>query len=305
MTIYLDVVFFENLLLNFIILLATAIISKSKVKKVKLLLASIFGSSYAILNYIIKLNLIQNLFLKIFISSFMILVAFENKKIKTFLKNLMMFYLTSLTFGGSAFMLLFFINPQSIIYENGHFIGTYPLKIAIYGGILGFIIISIVAKIIKDRLSTSSMLCEIEIGYNGKIARLKTLIDSGNLLKEPITKEDVVIVEKVSLKNVIDDDILNNIDNIINGKWIGDMDEKIYKYKFKIIPFSSLGNENGVLLGFKPDYIRIYDEDEYYTKKNIVIGIYNGKLSKSNLYTSLIGLNILKEGEKNECITNI
>ena len=82
------------------------------------------------------------------------------------------------------------------------------------------------------------------------------------------------------------------------------MDDKVYNYKFKVIPFSSLGNDNGVLLGFKPDYIKIYDEEEY-VKNNIIIGIYNGKLSKSNLYTSLIGLNILKEGEKNECVTNV
>ncbi len=304
MTIYLDVVFFENLLLNFIILVATAIIGKCKIKKIKILLASIFGSSYAILNYIIKLSTFQNLLLKIFISSFMILIAFENKRIKVFFKNLIMFYLTSLTFGGAAFMLLFFISPQNIIYENGHFIGTYPIKVAIYGGILGFVIISIVSKIIKNRLSASSMLCQIDIVYNGKIAKLKTLIDSGNLLKEPISKEDVVIVEKSSLKEIVDEDILNNIDNIINGKWIGEMDDKVYNYKFKVIPFSSLGNENGVLLGFKPDYIKIYDEEEY-VKNNIIIGIYNGKLSKSNLYTSLIGLNILKEGEKNECVTNV
>ena len=270
MTIYLDIVFFENLLLNYIILVATAIISKCKIKKIKIFLASIFGSSYAILNYIIKLTTFQNLCLKVFISSFMILVAFENKKLKTFLKNLTMFYLTSLTFGGAAFMLLFFISPENIIYENGHFVGTYPLKIAIYGGILGFIIIAIVSKIIKNRLSASNMLCEMDIVYNGKIAKLKTLIDSGNLLKEPISKEDVVIVEKSSLKDIVDMDILNNIDNIINGKWIGNMEEKMYNYKFKIIPFSSLGNENGVLLGFKPDYIKIYDEEEY-VKKNVVI----------------------------------
>lgn len=81
------------------------------------------------------------------------------------------------------------------------------------------------------------------------------------------------------------------------------MSERFYNYKFKIIPFTSLGNDNGVLLGFKPDYIKIYDE-EIHIKDNVIIGIYTGKLSKSNLYTSLIGLNILKEGKGNECITN-
>ena len=34
-----------------------------------------------------------------------------------------MFYLTSLTFGGTAFMLLYFINPEDIISKDGVLIG--------------------------------------------------------------------------------------------------------------------------------------------------------------------------------------
>jgi hypothetical protein len=45
----------------------------------------------------------------------------------------MLFYLVSFTFGGVAFMLLFFLKPDEIIYEDGHLIGTYPIKIALLG----------------------------------------------------------------------------------------------------------------------------------------------------------------------------
>ena len=301
MTIYVDIVFLENLLLNYIILLATAIIGKSKIKFFKFFLASSFGSLYAILNYIIDLNIYTNFLLKMFISIFMILLSFENKKLKVFFKNLIMFYLTSFTFGGAAFMLLFFISPENIIYEGGHFVGTYPIKTAIYGCILGFVIILIVAKVIKSRFSNT--LCDLEIFFDGKSLKLKTLIDSGNLLKEPISRQDVVVVEKFSLEQIIDKEILDNAIAMADGNLLGNVDEKIYKYKFKIIPFSSLGNENGVLVGFKPDYIKIYSDEEC-IKKEVIIGIYNGKLSKANLYTSLTGLSVLKEGAKNEYTVN-
>lgn len=124
----------------------------------------------------------------------------------------------------------------------------------------------------------------------------------GNLLKDPITKEDVIIVEKNKLSEIIDHEILDNIKNIITGKWIGETPNYIFDYKFKLVPFSSLGNENGVLLGFKPDYIKVYYEDSQIIK-NVIVGIYDGKLSKTNMYASLIGLNILKEGKKDECVT--
>ena len=302
MTIYVDVVFIENLLINYIILCATAIIAKNKIHFLKFLLASSFGSLYAILNYIINLSNLENFFLKLFISSFMILISFDNKKIKVFFKNLIMFYLTSFTFGGAAFMLLFFVSPESVIYENGRFIGTYPLKITIYGGVLGFIIIILVAKFIKNKFSNT--LCDLEIFFKGKVIKLKTLVDSGNLLKEPISNQDVIVVQKSSLEDLIDKKILNEATSMIKGSLIGDMSKELYEYKFKVIPFSSLGNENGVLIGFKPDYIKIYSDEEI-IKKDVIIGIYDGALSKTNLYTSLIGLGCFKkEGMKDEYITS-
>lgn len=305
MTIYLDIVFLENVLLNFIIIFSTAIISKSKINVFKILLASVIGGIYAILNYLVNLNLLISILIKILMSIIIVVIAFDSSKIKNIIKQIIFFYLVSFTFGGVAFMLLFIISPKDIIIDGNHLVGTYPLKITILGGIVGFFIITIVTKIIKDRLSKKAMLCDLEIYYNGKYKKIKTMIDTGNLLKEPITQTDVIIVEKNSLIDIIEKDVLDNIHNIITGKWLDSNNLKIFSYKFKVIPFSSLGNDNGLLIGFKPDYIKIYDETEN-IRDDVIIGIYDGKLCKTNLYTSLIGLDILKKGEgKNEFAKNI
>lgn len=291
MKIYLDIVLLENFIMNYIILFSTAIISKSKVNYVKIGIASFVAGLYSILNYLWNLGSVESFLVKFLISIMVILIGFDSRKIKIIVKQLILFYLVSFTFGGISFMLLFLINPSNIVFENGLLVGSYPVKVTIIGGILGVIVIFAVSYIIKDRLKTKSMLCDLEIFYKGKYQKLKTMIDTGNLLKEPISQTDVIIVEKNSLRGMISDDILDNLDNIIQGKWL-DSKEDIYSYKFKVIPFSSLGNENGLLIGFKPDYIKILDEEEC-IRDDVMIGIYNGRLCKSNLYTSLIGLDIL------------
>lgn len=100
---------------------------------------------------------------------------------------------------------------------------------------------------------------------------------------------------------MVDKEVLDNLKNILNGKWISDGNDLVYDYNFKVVPYTSLGKENGMILGFKPDYIKVYEE-ETHLRNDIVIGIYDGQLSRVNLYTSLIGLNILKEERKNEFI---
>ena len=295
MTIYLDIVFLENIVLNYIILLATAIISKSNINIKRILIASAIGGIYAILNYIINFKFIFNIIIKIIISICIVLIAFKNYKIKHVIKQLIFFYLVSFTFGGIAFMLLFFISPQNIIMNGTNLVGTYPLKITVLAGGIGFIIISIVAFFIKNRITQKSMICDLEIFFDGKNKKIKTMLDTGNLLKEPISKADVVIVEKESLLGIISKEILENITYILKGAWIES--DNVHSYKLKLIPFSSLGNDNGILVGFKPDYIKVYGEEEC-IRNDVLIGIYDGKLSKTDMYTSLIGLNIFDSERK-------
>ena len=291
MKIYLDIVLLENFIMNYIIIFSTAVISKSKISNLRIALASFIGGLYSVLNYVCGFRNVENFCIKFIMSILIILLVFGSHKPRIIFKQLILFYLVSFTFGGIAFMLLFLINPANIIVEHGILIGTYPVKVTIFGGIIGFFVIVCVSYVIKDRLRTKSMVCDMEIFYKGKYQKLKTMIDTGNLLKEPISQTDVIIVEKNSLKGIVSDEILDNLDNIVQGKWL-DSINYIHSYKFKLIPFSSLGNDNGLLIGFKPDYIKIFDEEEC-IRNDVIIGIYNGKLCKSNLYTSLIGLDIL------------
>ncbi len=290
MTIYLDIVLLENIVLNYIILLSTAVISKSKIMTSRILISSFVGGIYAILNYVSENSFFINIVFKVIISIIMIVIAFNEFAIRKVIKQVIFFYLTSFTFGGIAFMLLYFINPQNIVMNDGYFTGTYPLKITVLAGGIGFIIISIVANFVKNKITEKSMIYDLEIFFDGKTTKIKSMLDTGNLLQEPISKADVIIVEKESLKDVISNDILENINNIIKGKWLSN--DNVYSYKFRLIPFSSLGSDGGLLLGFKPDYIKIYKDDES-LRSDVMIGIYNGKLAQNNLYTSLIGINIL------------
>jgi stage II sporulation protein GA (sporulation sigma-E factor processing peptidase) len=181
MTVYIDVVFAENFLLNYIILLATGLIRKSKLHWRKIFFSSALGSICSIINYILYLNEFFNLIFKIMTSILMVLIAFENYSKMSFIKNILIFYLVTLTFGGASFMFLFLCNPDKIILQGKHFIGTYPIKMSILGGLFALLLIIIVSKIVKNRFK--NLICDLEIGYKGKFVKLKTFIDSRKFIK--------------------------------------------------------------------------------------------------------------------------
>lgn len=304
MTVYIDIIFLENLFMNFIILFATGIILKAESKIIRICISSILGGIYAILLYISKMQIYSNFFLKIILSLTMVEIAFNPKTVKSFFKYLIIFYLTSFTFGGVVFALIYFISPEDILFKDGKLIGVYPIKMILIGGILGFIIIITAFKNIKKKFTKADMICNIKLQINGKSTYVVSIIDTGNFLKDPISKAPVIVVNRDSLKEILPCKILDNIKEIINGENI-EIDE--YMEKIRIIPFSSLGKENGLLLGIKADNVVINYQESVIALDSAIIGIYTGILSRGDKYEALIGLEAVngRGGNKNEYFENI
>ena len=303
MIVYLDVVLIENLCMNYIILFATAYILKLKRNHIRIIISALIGGIYSIIAYMQIIKIYSNFFMKIILSVAMVYIAYNPKSIKQLIKQLVMFYLISFVFGGCSFALLYFIKPQDILMKNGVYIGTYPIKIALLGGIVGFTISVIAFKIVKRKLSQKDIYCKIIIYINEKNIEVNAMLDTGNMLKDPITRMPVIVVEKDILYGIIPDKILDNLEKIIGGDVENELyeDENVeYISKFRVIPFTSLGKQNGLLLGIKADKILIENDSNKEKIKNVIIGIYDKKLSKKNRYNALIGLEIL---EGNELVT--
>ncbi len=306
MTIYLDVVLLENLCMNYIILFATAYIMKLKMKQLRLIFSSLLGSIYAIVSYLEILPVYSNFGVKILLSVLMVYIAYNPKGIKSLSKQLIIFYLTSFAFGGCAFALLYFVRPQDILMKNGVYIGTYPIKIALLGGIIGFIITYIAFCIVKTKIKKKDMIYNLTVKLDGKEIYLKAMLDTGNLLKEPITGMPVIVIQKSELYSVITEKVLDNIEKLIGGESedITSQIEEEYLTKFRVIPFSSIGKQNGLMLGLKADEVIIEKEEEQEKRNDVIIGIFPWSLSKNNAYTALIGLDLLERRRSDEFVTN-
>ena len=292
MTLYVDIIFLENIFMNSIILLATGVILKSQIKITRNIIGSAIGAIYAIIIYISHVTIYSSVLLKITLSFVIVYITFKPPNIKAFLKHTIIFYLTSFTFGGVAFALLYFVRPQDILMNDGVLIGTYPIKMILIGGIIGFVIITISFKNIKGKFTKKDMQCNIIVYNNEEETNIPAIIDTGNLLRDSITNMPVIVIEKRKLEGVFPKSILENVGNIISGKYV-ELGE--YTSKIRVIPFKSLGKENGLLLGIKTELIGIEYQDTVHSVKNCIIGIYNGNLSRSGRYAGLVGLDVLNE----------
>jgi stage II sporulation protein GA (sporulation sigma-E factor processing peptidase) len=106
----------------------------------------------------------------------------------------------------------------------------------------------------------------VVLRLNGYELKTKGLLDTGNKLREKTSGKQVTVVEKEVLKQFADVHI-----------------DKIY-----IIPYRSIGKENGVIYGIRVDELVITHEKFEKVTSDAIIGIYDGKLSGNNRYNAIL-----------------
>ncbi|MGE5632992.1 MAG: sigma-E processing peptidase SpoIIGA [Caulobacteraceae bacterium] len=289
--VYADVILLENIIMNYLILWSTAKLTRYNYSKVKLIIASLAGAVYAVLSYFPQYSFLYTLFIKVLFSLLIVIVAYTPPYFKLLLKLTGVFYIVSFIFGGAAFGLFYFINGLNLTSNGISFIKDFPLKVLAVAAFIAYFTVKYSWDYIQHRIKRERILVQLDIFFDKKGICLDALVDTGNSLRDPITNVPVVIAEYDAVKKLLPDEIrkifdsssendLNAIAEIMSlSKWVT---------RFRVIPFKSLGKENGMLIGFKPDLGVLKDSERKTRLDNLVIGIYRKSLSRDGEYNALV-----------------
>ena len=130
---------------------------------------------------------------------------------------------------------------------------------------------------------------KLYLSFGNNTAEMTALLDTGNSLIDPVTLSPVIVAEYKFIKNLFNSDIRLSLDKLEDGNLMWIMNDIIQKgLPARLIPFSSLGKTNGILIGFIPDRVEIHDNCGVRVLDNCVVGISSGRLSKDNSYGALL-----------------
>lgn len=278
MTIYLDVVFIENFVMNLSVILSEAVLLNSLNKLIRKIGSALIATAYYILTLIFpKFSGFQ-----VFVGILIIFIAFRPRNLKLLIKQVFLFYFINFVFAGTSFALICAFNKGKFSIFNGVVVGNF----SVFKVFLA-VIIAIIMLIYFFRKRSRHVFKDVVISISGKVKEIRLLLDTGNLLREPYTGKPVMIVEKSALKNVIDEELFNDLEKMLKGG-------EIIPDGMFLIPYRSLGNSLGFLLGIKPDFVTLKKNGKKFC--NVVIGICNENISETKSYSGIFGLETLDEG---------
>ena len=280
--IYLDVFFIINLLMDFLILIIVRRMIKSKARWIRSLFGAMIGAIYICILIVLPFaNKLIFQFITYFVISFiMVRIAFNIKGFKKNLKPYILLYITSFFFGGILNALYFYTEFGGLLRNvlSGDILQGLSFMLFLIITAIAFIIINLIIFMVKKHRHNSQIIYNVDLVLNSKVYPIKALLDTGNCLTEPISRQPVSLVEYNIIK-----ESLEGI-NLEGGN-------------FRMIPYRSVGKKSGLIPGFSADKI-IVENSEYSDKKIVVnkpmIGIYNGEFSNTNEYQMILHPMMLK-----------
>ena len=193
MKIYVDLIILLNFFLDFILLLSVSLILKRNVKISRIFLGA-FAGGISILFLFINISSTILFFVKILISTLMVMITFSYKNIKYTLNNLIYLYLISIILGGFLYYVnveMSYKNTGLIFFHNG--MGINVVLIIILSPILlGTYVIK--TRKLKEEYSKKY---EVSIRFlNNKKINVTGFLDTGNNLSDPYKKRPIIIISK-------------------------------------------------------------------------------------------------------------
>ena len=213
LTVYIDYIFIENLIMNYLLLYQTMVFIKQPQKKVKVFLASLIGAVYVTVMYLIRIEVLNYSISKILLSIVMIYISFTPKEMKKYIKELLTFYFISIVNVGTYLIIISLFNIS---------LNNSVVKIIVYliGSIVVWCIKSQMWRIFKLKLKKENLVYDVFVPSNGKYVAYKGFVDTGNTSKHLESSRMIFYANKKNIclegleKVNINVNTVNNVDNL-------------------------------------------------------------------------------------------
>ncbi len=279
-TVYIDSLFILNLIVNYIMLLVTAKICATPIKRLRLLAAAAAGAAYAVATVIPAAAFLINPFVKIAFGILMALAAFGSQI--RLVRTILVFFAVSAAFGGVV-MAASLLGGGSL--SSGLFTSA-SLRMLILSFAVGYVILLLVFK--RAARHKGGVIVPVTVRHSGREVLVRALKDTGNALADPFSGRPVMVGGVGDLKPLFEPGVASALSGLGRKgavRVMEELSEAERMIRFQLIPYSAVGISGGMLLAFKPDEILVDGRRE----SGMLLALSPNSVSESGTYSALIG----------------
>ncbi|MCL2855703.1 MAG: sigma-E processing peptidase SpoIIGA [Defluviitaleaceae bacterium] len=284
--VYADVVFLVNFGINTVVMVLVNALGRRAAKLWRLGLGGAFSALLYVLLLFSPLRWMLNEFTSFAILAPGVVVAFSFGGWRRFLINLGLAYISAFALGGLVLVIMNLTGGQGLSTANFATVHATPLNLAVAAA-LSLVMVKFAKRYIADKALDKQIFCCISVIVGEQAVQFRALVDTGMTLTEPIGQNPVIISEVGAIAHILPKAIRNlflqGLQDDLEAvtKAFG---EAGWQSKFRLIPFRAIGQQNGVMLGFRPDMVKVDGE----MVQSAIVAICDFDLSINDEYGGLI-----------------
>lgn len=269
------------MLLNIMLLYLLRRLRKLQGNLLRLILAAAFGGFIACFlvlqpSYTIFFRAI---FTYLIAGGGMIILAFGYHGWKKFFQNLCWLIVITIGLGG----IVLFLAEQYISSSSKALHTSMVIIMALFGTGTAAILYHKFARQIKKDTRT----CKVSLFLENRKVTVMGYLDSGNLLKEPISGKPVAVLEEQVFLELFEGQERENMERCLAGGRAGWNMAGGYMGRMRLIPYKSIGKRKGLMNGFVADCMEVDGEETMFSMRP-VIAVYSGTLSSDGSYQMIL-----------------
>lgn len=286
--IYIDTLFFLNLIINYLLLLAAARLSSSRFSRGRLLLGAVLGALYAVAAVVPATAFMGHAAFKLAFACLITLTAFGRRPGCGFWRVLLMFIGVSFALGGGVLALYWLLGaPNDLNTLGGALYVHIDVKTLLLTAAGCYALFSLIFSAVSH-LTAKRTVIEAKVTFLSREVAFTALVDTGNTLVDPLSNAPVLVVEYETIRAVLP----NDLSAVLTKRVLRSAPDAMelagalgYGRYFSLVPFHAVGVECGMLLGLRADRAEL----DGVKKNGMVIAISPNKLSDGAGYTALSG----------------
>ncbi len=251
--------FFLNLIINYLLLLSSAMLCGSHIKRPRILAGAAAGALYACFTFFPELHFFYTFLAKTAFSALMSLIAYGFHDWRAFLRRTLIFYVVSFAFAGAMMALFKLTNPANAAVRNGVLYAGISSTVLIAVALGAYLLMTLLLKNAPKLSEHAPPRTAVAITLYGKTIELEAMVDTGNRLSDPVTNDRIVVVEYPRVRDALPHGMRAVLDVFGVSDAAGTLRMLAnagYGEGFRLIPFSAIGTKHGLLLALRADSVR-------------------------------------------------
>ncbi len=246
MTVYVDLLFGLNTVINYLLLRGSAAMGGCPARRLRLLGAAAFGGLYAAAGVLPGWESLQRVGFQGLCAGLMLLLAFGWKK--STVKQGLFFFALSFAFGGLVLLAVQLVEPDFVILGGRtYYAVTIPALLLLAGISYGLAAVVLAGC----GTHTGGDVVPLQLTLNGRTEDLKALRDTGNTLRDPMTGETVLVASWPVLARLLPEAHLTADRFRDPAGLLEALSTRYPTLRFRLVPYRAVGVTAGMLLAVR------------------------------------------------------